>query len=123
MRTYFPVSSATSPPPDTMSNNIFWNNSGYDLDTAAVLVDNDVSSEQSTIDPTSSGNVDVDPQFSSSTDFHLAPTSPLLNQGTLTPTGGLPTIDIEGNPREYLNKVDMGAYQHGNEIFADGFED
>jgi hypothetical protein len=122
---YFYVGSAVSPPPDTMSNNILWGNSGYDLDTAAVLVDNDYgsSSGQFTIDPSSSGNVSVDPQFSSSTDFHLLPASPLLGIGTLTPTGGLPTIDIEGHPRSYNGHVDLGAYERGDEIFADGFED
>jgi hypothetical protein len=109
---------------DTMSNNIFWGNSGFDLDTTAVLVNNDYGSDSTTPDPTSSGNVSVDPQFSSSTDFHLLPTSPLLGIGTLTPSGGLPSIDIEGHSRKSLdNKVDMGAYERGNEIFKDGFED
>src|SRR5450432_2127493 len=67
----FQVSTATSPPPDTMSNNIFWGNSSDDLQTSAVLVDNDVGSNGDTPDPTSTGNVSVDPRFSSSTDFHL----------------------------------------------------
>jgi hypothetical protein len=120
---FFYASSANSPPPDTMSNNIFWDNSGSDLATSAVLVDNDFSSDQETMDPTSSGNVYADPRFSSSTDFHLLPTSPLLGQGTLTPTGGLPTIDIEGHPRSYNGQVDLGAYERGDKIFADGFED
>jgi hypothetical protein len=108
---------------NTMSNNIFWGNSGYDLDTAAILVDNDYGTDAVSPNATSSGNVSVDPKFSSSTDFHLLPTSPLLGQGTLTPTGGLPTIDIEGHPRSYNGHVDLGAYERGDEIFADGFED
>ena len=121
---YFYVGSTASPPPDTMSNNIFWGNSGYDLDTAAVLVDNDFSSDQESINSTSTGNISADPHFSSSTDFHLLPTSPLLGKGTLTPTGGLPSTDIEGHSRTSLNnKVDLGAYERGDEIFKDGFED
>jgi hypothetical protein len=120
---FFVTGSTASPPPDTMTNNIFWGNSGYDLGTTAVLVRNDFSSNQETMDPTSSGNLTIDPRFSSSTDFHLPLTSPLLGQGLLTPTGGLPSIDIEGHPRSYNGLVDMGAYERGDEIFVDGFED
>jgi hypothetical protein len=110
--------------PVTLSNNIFWGNSGYDLATSAVLVDNDYGLEKYEPDPTSIGNVSVDPQFSSPTDYHLSPTSPLLGTGTLTPTGGLPNVDIEGHSRKSLdNKVDMGAYERGDEIFKDGYED
>jgi len=63
----------------------------------------------------------VDPQFSGPGDFHLQPTSPLLGAGTLTPPGNLPTIDIEGLARSYNGFVDMGAYERGNEIFENGF--
>lgn len=115
---------ATSPQANTMSNNILWVNSSPDLVTVAVLVDNDVKSSSETPDPASIGNVSVDPQFSSPTDYHLSPTSPLLGMGTLTPTGGLPNVDIEGHSRKSLdNKVDMGAYERGDEIFKDGYED
>jgi hypothetical protein len=121
---YLYVGSATSPPPDTMSNNIFWANSGFDLATAAILVDNDFTSDRNVMDPSSGGNIAVDPHFSGSTDYHLLPTSPLLGLGTLEPTGGLPSVDIEGHSRESLNnKVDLGAYERGDEIFKDGFED
>jgi hypothetical protein len=118
----FYVAIAASPPIDTMSNNIFWANSGYDVETTAVLVNNEFSSNQDMMDPTSTGNFTADPQFSSSTDFHLLPTSPLLGQGTLTPTGGLPTIDIEGHPRSYNGFVDLGAYERGDEIFGNDFD-
>jgi hypothetical protein len=119
----FSVNLATSPPPDTMSNNILWGNSGFDLSTIAVLVDNDYGSDSDSPDPSSIGNVTFDPQFSSATDFHLSSTSPLLGMGTLTPTGGLPSVDIEGHARKSLdNTVDMGAYERGDEIFKDGFQ-
>ena len=122
---YFVFDSSASPPPDTMSNNIFWDNVGYDLATAAVLVDNDYNGDEPplVIDPTSIGNVYVDPNFSSTTDFRLLPTSPLLGYGTVTPTGGLPSIDIEGYARSYNGHVDLGAYERGDEVFRDGFED
>jgi hypothetical protein len=119
---YFVTGSTVSPPPDTMTNNIFWANSGYDLGSTGVLVRNDFTSNQQTMDPTSSGNLTIDPRFSGSTDFHLLPTSPLLGQGLLMPTGNLPTIDIEGHPRSYNGLVDMGAYERGDEIFKDGYE-
>ena len=111
-----------------VSNNILYANTAnaYDLymsyNTAPVLIDNDYQNRFGAADPSSTGNVAVDPQFSSSTDFRLSPTSPLLGQGTLTPAGGLVTIDIEGNPRSYNSAVDMGAYERGDEIFNGTFE-
>jgi hypothetical protein len=63
----------------------------------------------------------TDPQFASSTDFRLMRTSPGIAAGTLTPPGGLPTIDIQGNPRTYNGAVDIGAYERGDDIFKDGF--
>ena len=111
-----------------VSNNIFYANTAnaYDLymtyNTAPVLVDNDYQNRFGSVDPSSSGDVFVDPQFSSASDFHLSPTSPLLGKGTLTPAGGLVTIDVEGNPRSYNGAVDMGAYERGDDIFGDAFE-
>jgi len=105
------------------SNNIAWGNSTYDFSVVGTFANNDCGTRQNY--PTGcsdNGNLSVDPQFSSSTDFHLLPTSPLLGQGTLTPDGGLPSIDIEGHPRSYNNLVDIGAYERGDEIFEDDFD-
>jgi hypothetical protein len=107
---------------DTLSNNIFWGNSGYDLETAGsgvVLMNNDIGNPV----PSGNGNLSVDPRFGGGGNYQLAATSPLLGMGTTTPVGGLPTIDLNGNPRSYNGLVDMGAYEHGDEIFGDGFED
>jgi hypothetical protein len=109
----------------TLSNNIAIGNSTTDLRffaTTPLLADNDVGTILGSTDAGSSGNISVDPQFSSSSDFHLLASSPLLGAGTLTPAGNLPTIDIEGHPRSYSGFVDMGAYERGDEIFFNDFE-
>jgi len=69
----------------------------------------------------SSANLSVDPRFSAADDWHLRPDSTLRNAGLLNPPGGLPSFDIEGQPRSYNASVDMGVYQHGDSIFADRF--
>jgi hypothetical protein len=108
------------------SNNIAWGNTRADLDVAnaPLLMNNDIGviGNGGIIDAASAGNLAVDPQFSATTDFHLQATSPLLGAGTLTPAGNLPTIDIEGHPRSYNGLVDMGAYERGDKIFADGYD-
>jgi hypothetical protein len=114
--------------PAYVSNNIGWANTDADLYIPAgghvvVLANNDFGVIAGTADPSSANNVSTDPAFVSANDFHLTPTSPLLGQGTLTPPGNLPTIDIEGHPRSYNNLVDMGAYELGDIIFADSFDD
>lgn len=119
-----------------VSNNILWGNSNFDvylngpsLQTDPVLVDNDYQYSNCCLGPGSTGNQNLDPQFSSSGDFHLSLGSPLLAQGLCNPkpAGGLPSVDIVGNPRTYdltyvaaTCKVDMGAYERGDEIFKDG---
>ena len=69
----------------------------------------------------SSANLSVDPRFSAADDWHLRPDSTLRNAGLLNPPGGLPSFDIEVQPRSYNASVDMGVYQHGDSIFADRF--
>ena len=106
-----------------VSNNIFWGNTSLDISASgAALANNDYATLGGT-PGSNTGYQNVDPQFSSATDFHLLPASPLLGAGTLTPAGNLPTIDIEGHPRSYNGFVDMGAYERGDEIFADGLGD
>jgi hypothetical protein len=99
--------------PDTMSNNIFWGNSGYDVKSdIAALVDNDYGSDFNPPAAGSSGNLQVNPHFVGPSNFRLSASSALLGMGTLNPPGGyLSGIDIRANPRIVNGKIDIGAYE------------
>lgn len=87
------------------------------------FTNDDYSSISGTPAASSSGNlIGIDPRFIAADDFHLRSTSPLLRAGTLTPSGGLPATDIEGHPRSVNNRVDLGAYENVDFIFASDFE-
>ncbi|GAH62147.1 unnamed protein product, partial [marine sediment metagenome] len=67
------------------------------------------------------GNIDEDPLFydpNDPNDYHLGPNSPCIDAGTNTPIGGLPTTDIDGEPRvidgngDGNSIVDMGADEY-----------
>jgi hypothetical protein len=116
-------------PQFTLSNNIFWGNTRFDIinfGNLGVLVKNDLGNISGTGGTGSAGNVNVDPKFVSTTNFRLLANSPVLGQGTITPAGGISAIDITGNPRQFsstVHTVDMGAYERGDELFTDGFDD
>jgi hypothetical protein len=65
----------------------------------------------------SGSNIDSDPAFAdpASHDYHLTPGSPCIDAGTtaIPDPPGLPTTDIEGNPRVSGAAPDMGAYERG----------
>jgi hypothetical protein len=52
-------------------------------------------------------NLPDDPKFVSATDFHLADSSPAIDQGR--PSGLIGTLDIDGQPRAFGAKPDVGA--------------
>ncbi|MBN2492509.1 MAG: hypothetical protein JXQ29_16800 [Planctomycetes bacterium] len=54
------------------------------------------------------GNIDQNPCFVSSTDYHLRAMSPCINAG-LNSAPSLPAIDFEGDPRIAEGTVDIGA--------------
>jgi hypothetical protein len=64
------------------------------------------------------GNIDADPCFAFFGDYHLLAGSLCIDAGTNTPLGGLPTTDIDGNPRpldgdgDGNSIADMGAYEY-----------
>lgn len=57
------------------------------------------------------GNLDTDPQFVSSGDYHLSPYSPAIGAGTLV---NAPAADLDGNPQPNPagSNPDLGAYEH-----------
>jgi hypothetical protein len=110
--------------PMWFTNNIFWGNTGWDLDLGAtmpLLVHNDIGALVGTPDPGSVNNLSVDPEFAGGTDYHLKDSSPVINVGWNFPAGGLPAHDLEGAPRIQGSVVDLGAYETPV-LFVDDFE-
>jgi len=108
-----------------VSNNIVYGNiTAYDFELAAndswQFHQNDFHNIKGVAFP--GGNIDVDPKFAGIDDYHLTSTSPLLRAGIFAPPGGLPAQDLEGNPRSVAGRVDIGAYENVDVIFADGFQ-
>jgi len=108
-----------------VSNNIVnGNTAAYDFELAAndswQFNNNDFHNIKGVAFPSS--KIDVDPEFAGADDYHLLSTSRLLRAGILAPPGGLPAEDLEGNPRSVAGRVDIGAYENVDFIFADGFE-
>jgi hypothetical protein len=121
-------------------NNIFWNNianyGNNDGDDLLVIVgtlhsiptvnlyNNDFSgnadfntgqSEDLYITDTTnynhSANLQVDPQFVSSSDLHLSSTSQIIDEG-LNSAPRIPSVDLDGRNRIINGTVDMGAYEY-----------
>ena len=97
--------------PPTLTNTLFWMNEG------AIPANNNFSQQgitdtviTSTLNRFHLGN--VDPQFVDPTngDFRLRCDSPAINAGTNT-LPGIPSIDLDGNPRPSGAHVDIGAYE------------
>jgi hypothetical protein len=109
-----------------VSNNIFWGNtsvSDFSFFGNVQLDNNDYGVLEGPPAAGSSGNLSVDPHFAGPGDWHLRSDSPVLMTALVNPVGGLPLFDIAGNARSYNASVDMGAYERGDEIFADAFGD
>lgn len=71
-----------------------------------------------TPDPGGRGNIVQDPQFVSSTNYHLAASSPCIGTGMVQSwmTGA---TDLDGQPRMANGEVDMGCYENQSQ---DGFQ-
>jgi hypothetical protein len=109
------------------SNNIsYGNTASYDFflySNSVKFTNNDYTSIDGAPTADSSGNlIGVDPLFFGADDYHLGTDSPLRGTGNLLPDGGLAASDLDGLPRSMFNEVDIGAYQHVERVFANGFE-
>jgi hypothetical protein len=65
-------------------------------------------------------NIDTDPQFvdTANFDYRLSDTSPCINAGTMDTTGlNLPDSDLDGNPRVFDGRIDMGAFEYQQDNF------
>lgn len=59
-------------------------------------------------------NIDLDPLFKEEGDYpwQLSPQSPCINSGIDDPSFlALPALDLSGNPRVQLGRIDMGAFE------------
>ncbi|MCK4653959.1 MAG: right-handed parallel beta-helix repeat-containing protein [Candidatus Cloacimonetes bacterium] len=69
------------------------------------------------------GNIEDDPLFidPENRNFHFFSDSPCINTGTPDTTGlNLPEYDLDGNPRIYEDRIDMGCYEwQGTEVEND----
>jgi len=111
-------------------NNIIYGNTGteggdiyFENPTTANGYNNNYSNLHGTW--TGSGNnLNTDPLFvdSGNNDFHLLPTSPMINAGTtaVPDPPGLPTRDFEGSSRVINAAPDIGAYEWARVIPSEG---
>jgi parallel beta-helix repeat protein len=114
---------------DTLSvvNSILWDNlANVDGNVIWNRWINDVSIDYSDLPDWGggTGNITQDPQFiqglspiiapTSAGDYHLKITSPCIDSGTgdLTAYPGLPSNDIDGDPRPWYSEYDMGSDEY-----------
>jgi len=97
-------------------NNVFWNNGadgirvGADSDAVAIRAYNNQWDSFAGALTAGSANSTANPQLTGA--FRPSePDSPLINSGNDNPTGGLPSIDLNGLPRHVGSAVDRGAYE------------
>ncbi|MBS3741740.1 MAG: T9SS type A sorting domain-containing protein [Candidatus Cloacimonetes bacterium] len=107
-----------------ITNNIFWNNiSNYFTEEQLIeckgyyTTYNDIQNGHP-----GKGNIDLDPLFiiSGEIPFSLTDASPCIDAGSPdTTTIFISGSDLEGNPRVFQNKIDMGAYEWHDSIGVD----
>ena len=109
----------------SVANNSLWGNEGVDLALATptiTLRNNNIDDTGgSEIPVSSSGNINLAPQFVSDTNLRPKRSSPLVDAGLNAPTGGLPGASFDAGPRLVGPRVDIGAYEL-DELFVNGFD-
>jgi len=108
----------------TVTNCILWGDSAtndpeiYNDNSAPTFSYNDIEGcvgsgkeWDGTLGTDDGGNIDLDPKFVGSGDYHLQAGSPCIDAGT---SDGAPTEDLEGNTRPQRSGYDMGAYEYEN---------
>ena len=92
-----------------VTNCIFWGNNAGGIEGPATVTYSDVQGGYS-----GDGNINADPLFvdPANNNYHLMPDSPCSDVGTNNPSGGLPSNDIDGQPRIMCCDVDMGADEY-----------
>ncbi len=120
----------------TITNTILWNNSAPTgkeiaignpiLPSVMTIGFSDVEGGQTSVFVDSgsllnwnAGMIDSDPLFVDHDDFHLTWNSPCRDSGDDT-TAYLPDIDFEGDPRNALAAVDMGADEYYYHLYYRG---
>ena len=99
----------------SFTNCIIWSNTRdeikLDTSSTATVINSDVEGGFA-----GTGNINQNPLFRSSSDFHLQETSPCIDKGSNVE--GLPAADRDGAPRIINNTVDMGAYEYGGALVS-----
>jgi hypothetical protein len=67
------------------------------------------------------GTVLADPRFVGAQDFHLRSNSPARDAGNTALAAGI-SVDLDDAPRVFGAAVDIGAWEIGDSIFANGFD-
>ena len=99
----------------TIANSVLWNG-GREIRVAGDSVVGVIRSDVYGGWP-GEGNIDADPMFALSGDYHLDSASPCIDGGTADPPGGLLTDDLDGATRpldgddDQVALPDMGAYE------------
>jgi hypothetical protein len=81
-----------------------------DFDPATTLEDIQPGGSGALVD--NGGNVNVDPQFASTSDFHLLAGSPVIDQGAAAVQAGESSTDLDGAARLFGAATDMGAFEY-----------
>jgi subtilisin family serine protease len=107
----------------TIENSILWGNTAADGAQAAVLNSAELDITHSDVQSGrlgvrletgatlnwGAGNIDNDPGFFFRDDYHLKPTSPCIDAGTDSPSGGLADTDFDGETRQLDGNGDQNA--------------